>query len=620
MGNNENEPNWRLALIQASIVWGGYLILGTEILSLFGIINRLSLSIMWGFPFLVGVIWVWLWLKSGKILRLPVVYHSDSWMGVILDSLVILILVITAIIAIITPPNSSEAMVSRMSRVAHWEQNQTLAHYPTGIETQNSNSPGAEMIFLNFYILDKHDGLINFVAWLSFAGCIAATASLAEVLGTKINSQRMAAIFTATLPIAVTQATSALNSLMVSFWVVSAVLMLLTYIKKSQKTIFLILAAAAAALAVVTKPMAFIFLWPFGLYAVVVFQKRLGLHKMLMWTMVAFTLLAVFNGGHFLRNQQTYGQFYHPVELAEQMNDVRNWRVMVSNVSRNGALHAGLPFPWLDDWLMANLETLHIWLDVEISAPYTTIGDAFTIPSVSTSEMTSGNPVHMLIIILSFLAVVTLVLAGKKEPYVLVFMGAIIFSFTLFCYFFKWQPSGGRHHLPFFILFSPILAVLVDRMEKYELEVFIAALLLIYAMFWLFQTEERPVIPDAERTYPVSVLTGERTALYFVSNLDDYPIYMDITDAINQYGIRQVGLDLTSTSEEYPFWVLLGAPSDDLHIEWVSTDTASAAYLRPGFTPGAIICEACSSEKISGYTQQYEHLSFGRFNLFFKEQ
>lgn len=620
VGNSEREPNWRLALVQTAIIWGGFLILGTEILGLFRAIDRLALSLMWVVPILAGILWVWLWLNQGKALRLPIVYHRNSWAGLVLDLFVILILAITAIVAFIAPPNSNEAMVSRMSRVAHWEQNQTLAHFPTGIETQNSNSPGADLISLNFFVLGGNDRAVNLVAWLCFAGSVAAAASLAEVLGAKVNGQRMAAIFTATLPVAITQSTSTMNVMVVTFWIVSAVLMLLTYTKKSEKSIFLLLAGMAAALAVVTKPTAFIFLWPFALYLVVVLRQRLGMAKMLMWAAIAIVFMGAFNAGHLYRNQMTYGQFYRPVELAGQMNDMRNWRVMVSNITRNAALHADLPFPRADNWLKSNLLKLHESLDLNISDPRTTLGGGFYIPEVNTSEMTSGNPVHAAIVVFSITAVIGVVLLGKEDPDFLVYIGAIFFSLILFCFFLKWQPSGGGLQLPFFILFAPLLAVLLDRLEKFDLEIVLAGLLLAYAMPWLFLTKERPVIPDRNLNHPISVFDKEHSFLYFATNPDDYPIYFAITDEIKAKGIRTIGLDLTPTSEEYPFWVLLGLPDDELHIEWVATETASSKYLHDDYSPGAIICEACAQEDVLKYIENYEHLNFGTFDLFIREE
>jgi len=619
MGNSEREPNWRLALVQAVILWGGFMVLGTEALSLFKVINRLALSVMWVLPILAGVIWVWLWLKSGKVLRLPIIYHRDSWIGTILDLFVILILVITAVVAFVSPPNSNEAMISDMSRVAHWAQNQSLAHYATGVESQNSHSPGAGIMMLNFYILADGDDLVNFIAWIGFAGCAAAAASLAEVLGAKVNGQRMAAIFAATLPAAITMATSAMNDIVVSLWIVSAVLMVLQYTRKGQNPLSLILAAIAAALAIATKATSFIFLWPFALYIIIVLRRRVGMGRMLLWAAFAFIIMGALNGGHFYRNHIAYGQFYRPVELTEQMNEMRNWRVMVSNITRNAGLHADLPFPRADSWLKSNLVKLHTMLGIELSDPRTTMGDAFYIPEVNTSEMTSGNPVHAAMIIFSITAVVGMVLLGKEDPEILVYTGAIFFSMVLFCYLLKWQPAGGRLQLPFFFLFAPIVSFLLDKLEKFELETVLAVVLLLYAVPWLFQTQERPVLPDENRTYQLSVFNENRDQLYFATNPEDYKAYWAITNAIEGSNIQNIGLDLTSGSEEYPIWALLGAPDEDLHIEWIDTQTTSVTLLDPNFSPGAIIAEGLSPAEIAQYSEEYEHKFYFGIDLFIKD-
>ena len=620
VGNGERVPDWRLALIQSTIFWGGYLILGIEILSLFTALTRAAVSILWTLPILAGIVWMIFWLKQGKILRLPVVYHRDSWIGFVLDMFVILILVITAVVAFVSPPNTNSAMVSRMSRVAHWKQNQSLAHFATGIESQNSNNSGADQIALNFYILGGDDSAVNLVAWIGFAGSVAAAASLAKVLGANVNGQRMAAIFTATLPAAITQASSMTNHIVVAFWIVSAVLMLMQFTKQAQKPVYLFFAGLAAALAIITKPTAWIYLWPFGLYAVVVLRQRLGMGKMLMWAAYAFIILGLLYGGQILRNQETYGQFYRPAELAEQMNDLRNWRVMISNISRNAALHADLPFPRADGWLLSNLETLHERLGMDIHDPRTTLADRFLIPEVSTSEETSGNPLHAAIIILSVTAIVGMVLLGKEDPDILVYVGAIFLSMAFFTYFLKWQPSGGRLQLPFFILFAPLLAVFLDWARKTRIETILAVILLVYAMPWLFQTAERPIIPADKRTYHLSVFNENWQRLYFATNPEDYKPYWAVTNDLRARGISRIGLNLSPVSEEYPFWALLGAPDTKLQIKWVDVDTPSARYSDQSFDPEAIICENCSPQVIARYAEEYSHLEYDTIDLFIGEE
>lgn len=616
VGNSEREPDWRLALVQALIIWAAYAILGTEFLNLFSAITKTALVTLWVIPLLAGGGWVWLWLKRGKALRLPIVYRQDSKVGTILDLLVILILVITVIVALSAPPNSSNGLIFRMSRIAHWAQNHSLAHYATGIESQNSNAPGAEILKLNFYVLADNDRRVNLVAWIAFAGMAAAAASLAKVLGAKVNGQRMAAIFSVTIPTAITQATSSMNDVVVCLWVVSTVLMLFTYTRKSSRPLHLILAALAAALAIATSAATFLFLWPFALYMVVILLRRKGLAVMLLWALFAVAVMGAINGGYFYRNQMTYGQFYRPVELENQTNGIRDWKVLVSNLSRNAALHADLPFPRAENWLKANILKLHENLGISENDPRTTLGGTFYIPSINTSEQTSGNPLHALLIVFSFVVIIGLVILGKEDPDILVYAGAIFFSMVLFCYLMKWEPSNGRIHLPYFVLFAPLVATMLDKLAKFRFETVIAVLLLIYSVPWLLMTRERPVITTEEGTFPISVMSGKREALYFATNPEDFEPYLAITNMIKAAGIMKVGLVLTEKSEEYPFWALLGAPDEDLQIEWVATDTASQDLLDPDFFPQAIICENCSREKIKEFSEQFQMMEFSGFNLF----
>ncbi len=141
----------------------------------------------------------------------------------------------TAVVAFTTPPNTP------LSRVAHWAQNQSLEHYAIEDEAQNSAAPGAEIIQLNFFVLSGSDRTANLVAWVAYVGSIAAAASLADVIGASIRGRRFAAIFGATLPVAITQATSATNTMLLTFWTLSAIFMLLYYLRKDQKPKILIL-------------------------------------------------------------------------------------------------------------------------------------------------------------------------------------------------------------------------------------------------------------------------------------------------------------------------------------------------------------------------------------------
>ena len=431
------------------------------------------------------------------------------------------------------------------------------------------------------------------------------------------EGRRFAAIFGATLPVAITQATSSTGYMMVTFWTLSAILMLLFYTRKSQKPFFLVLSALAAGLAVLTHPVALIFLLPFALYGIVALWRRLGVGRMLLWAVVTLAIMAAINGGTLLRNQLDYGQFIPQDALAEQTNEVHNWKVLISNISRNFVLQAKLPGSSVDIWTRSFLNGLHEDLRQAINDPRTSVDGIFYIPETSTSEQTSSNPLHTMIFLISLVAVTGMVILGKDDPWGFdLCLPLVIISMLLYSLTFKWTVMGGRLQLTFFFMFGPIAAVFLDKLEKYQVEGILAAILLVCAIPWIFQTQERPLMINLRRTTTESVLSGDRTQLYFATNPEDTAPYLAMTDEIKTLGITEVGLNLTDHSEEYPLWVLLGEPDSDLRIEWISADANSQKYLNPDFQPGAIICEDCSEEEIASYKESYSRHNYGDFDLF----
>jgi hypothetical protein len=66
-----------------------------------------------------------------------------------------------------------------------------------------------------------------------------------------------------------------------------------------------------------------------------------------------------------------------------------------------------------------------------------------------------------------------------------------------------------------------------------------------------------------------------------------------VTSQILDAGCNEVGIAISGAGAEYPYWVLLGAPRDDLRIEWIVAGTPSARYTDPNFEPCAVICDTC---------------------------
>jgi hypothetical protein len=115
---------------------------------------------------------------------------------------------------------------------------------------------------------------------------------------------------------------------------------------------------------------------------------------------------------------------------------------------------------------------------------------------------------------------------------------------------------------------------------------------------WLFGIRSRPIIPAASNTPFKSVLTEPRESFYAVNVPWVKDQYRTIVDEINRIQCSQVGLMLGGSAMEYLLWEQLGAPRNDLDIEWIVSDTPSEHYSKEDFSPCAIICEKCPQDML----------------------
>lgn len=618
----------RLAFLRAAALWGAYMVLETELLSLVRGVTPFGLAIAWSIPILLGGAWLMRSvrldakaqnveaqnLETQNFASLPGPRARLHWAdgGLLLG--VLAILGITALLAWVTPPQTWDSLNYHMPRVAHWAQEKAVRDYTTGIDVQNSMPPGAEMIVLQVYVLTQGDRLANFVEWFSMLGCLVAAAYIAKQLGGGRLGQLLAVVVAASIPMGIVQASSTMTDTVVALWVICAAAEALALLAGGPTLQAVFFSSLAAGLALLTKPTAAAFVLPVGIFFALILIRKASLLQFLIYGLAAILLVSAVNAGYWIRNTDLYG---NPISgagrIAEHANGLITPAGVISNLLRNAALHAGMPWGPPDRLIYDAILQVHKWLRVDPNDPRTTSAGPFKPILATTNEQRAGNLLHASLIGISFcMVLVGQTRFGRKHlsrnlirTSMLAYVLTASATFLTFSLLYQWQIFGSRYHMPFFVMFAPVIGLmLAELLPPYGSR--LAGLLLIAAATpFLFSIESRPLIPIPNHAMVGSVLKETSRRLLLANGLYLIKPYEDLTNRIKDVKCSQIGLMLRGADAEYPLWVFLDLPGKPRQIEWITTGP-STRFARRDFQPCAIICEGCQQDTFQGLSLDYQ--------------
>ena len=595
LGQRWKDLGWRLLALRTAVLSATYLVLSLEALSLFKAISWASLAVLW---FLPGI-GAWISLNrlrdQGHVFRLPSTnLKPDRWEWV-MAGILGAILAITFLVAWLTPPQTWDSLSYHLSRVAHWAQNHSIGHYLTGIERQNSMSPAAELLVLNSYVLTGGDRLANFPQWLAMVGSLVGVSLVAGLLSANRFAQWLAVVFAATLPIGIAQASGTATDYVATFWTVCVAAETIQYAQNNDRRA-LAFASLAAGLAILTKPTVVPYILPIAAWIAILLIRRHGWMNAGKWGAVALVIVLGINAGYLSRNLLTYGGFANPSDLDYHSNQLRTLPGWISITMRNAGLQAGLPnSPIWNELVYKVILRVHLIFGLGLEDPRTTLAGYFQVRPPSTHEDFASNPYHAYLIV----AVSALMIPLRKriKRWTALYAACLVAGFLVFSFIYKWQIFGVRFQLLFFVLFAPFVGVVLSSLPVKIPGMFIAVSLFILAFPWLFSTESRPIFPQNEQGF--SILSSPREELYGYYDPWAFEKIRQVSAYVQERDCSQVGLVLHGDDPEYLYWIALGAPRENLRIEWIVSGTPSTRYTPGDFQPCAILCKGCGVDPSS---------------------
>jgi len=614
-----NQSGALFAFVSGSTLWGAVLAAATEVLSFFEALTFPCLLSFWTAAAIVSAV---LCIRVQRKYPVP---PGKPWPRYSLGEKLLLaaILAITATIgaiAFIAPPNTWDSMYYHMPRVLYWMQNRTVEFYPTHFSSQNQLAPGAEYIVMHLQLLSGSDRLANFVQWYAFIGCMVASAFLCLRFGLGRTAALFSALFIATIPMGILEASSTYVDYVLAFWIMSFACFTLQPEEPGRAdALSRFLPGLTLGLAILTKATAYLYALPFVmLYAILQFRKRRFAAATPLAVCAALTLLL--NASFYARCYELCGNplgITQPIVDSEKningsvVNETFAPKAILSNLIRNTATHFHVTPSVTVNLAVENaVVQLHEFLGMDVNDRRTTWstqmfrapGDAnkrvLKDPGARRSYRSDegiSNPLHFLMIVLS-LAMILGRKSLRERQGLLLYALCCVAGFFLFCAYLKWQPFHSRLHTPFFVLSAPFVAAALFNVKESRWGMIGRALSMIVltgmAVPTLLYSCERPLLGEH------SMLPKQRNERYFWFPHRKEP-FTNAQQFLKDRKLSAVGF--VGADWEYPMMVLLREDHPDVRFLSVNvTDHSKMKYELKrfrDFRPDAIISLRWSNKK-----------------------
>jgi hypothetical protein len=573
---------WRSAFLAAQVISGVLIVVSTEVLSPFRLLNFPCLLLFWTLVCSGAVLFL---RKYPGAFRLSFPAFKLSFAEKVLFGCGILVVAVVGMIALIAPPNTADSMAYHMARVMHWLQNASVGNYPTGDYRQLVYPPYAEYAILQAQILTVSDRFANLVQWTAMIGSVLGVSLIAKALGADRRGQILTALFMLTIPMGILQGSSTQTDYVATLWVICGAVFLLQLGADWGKT-RLALSATGLGLAVLTKGTGLVFGLPFVLLWPIFFGQGIKRKAALVGAVLA--AIAVLNGAFYVRlHEISRNPFAAPALAASVAMERTSVVAIASNAMRNVASELALPWETWDRFIERPVIWIHHSLGIDPADKSTTAADRFSVGNNLDDSLDEDCANNFLLTVLALITGALFWFAGPKSRHFWFYSLALVSGALFFCASVKWQPWIGRFHLPFYVLLSPFVVLVLARVWPARALVAVALVLVMGSVPYLFWNNSRRILSEK------SMFLTNRSQVYFAKNRAEYGVYQKIADALAGMNCRDIGLHAGAAYWQYSWWPLLGWPKERTRIEHVAVSNLTAKYSYPlgAFAPCALIVE-----------------------------
>lgn len=538
------------------LCWYLFVFVTTEVLSYFHILERQ-------------------WVLLSFLPFLLLIYNLVNWkrllVGIIgfklnLTRIVVgVFLGLTFIQGLFSAPSTTDSMVYHLPRVMYWIQESSV--YQDVVRSPHDfKAPFAEYLLLNLYFLTDSDRLLFLSQWIAFVMVVYLSWVIAGQLGVTKKWQDLAALFVASVPVVLMQASSTQVDVVPTLLTLICMYLALVLLKRWTVTCVLLLGFAVG-LGMATKATFFVYLIiPFGYLFFRLLKKP---KKLFQVVAVSILFVLLINFRFATQNMQLYGSVLgvHILPDGSELvhtNEVIGVEALVSNVFRN--VLSQIPVPIFASQVQNSINGLYNLVGWQINNPgVTCCGTQFRVnPILYPQEDIVSNPLQIFLVVLA--AVLLAVGKVKRISGASNILLLTILSFVAFSLVLKWQPYHSRLLIPYFVLGTLCSVVLLSGAKFQKLLYILACVSVVLGFLVVVFNVSRPFVSylpfyslvrafaKPHSDIPEAFYIRDRERQYFNASFFWHGPYKNIVKKVPNGS--KVAVDLYDDFE-YPLWVLL---------------------------------------------------------------
>lgn len=584
------------------------LVISTEILSFFHGISYFSIVLLWSVIDLAGILIGVILIKKEKIVLTDLKHLFLFYLSEVHPILVVVGMICTIAIYLSyrTIPYNWDSMTYHLTRIVHWAQNGSIAHYACHDISQISGPPLAEFVNLHVYILSGNTDLyVNLLQAFSYAVSVVLVYKISKKIGCNRLFASLAALIFSTSPIVFGEALSTQVDIYSGLWLLIFVYVTLDFtapncrIYWNQETLFkLLLMGVSVGFCYLAKPSVFIgvmvfVLWIFAMCLLRKDEIRTIIKAACTVILTAFFVILP----ELARNLITF----HSISSEETSTGflVHSWdiRYLLSNLVQNiGFNLPGRYFnigEYVDKIIFKISYILYGGQELPSSLREFTLSDP---TNMSHDRAISSTLIWLFILAILFGGIVALKKIRKKDQwdrmYSLGYVLSSMMSWIIFCTVVRWYMFITRYEIGYLALLAPAVMWVFQYIFKSRKE-------LVYAFAGILCFISISTLGELIDYHKKFLETNENRIEGYFAVRDLYDDYTRIAEYITEKGYGQIGFICGSDSYEYPLWKMLENRIN--RFEHVCVENETVIYDRGDFLPDCIIIVDVNTDKTMEY-------------------